>query len=111
MLTISFSFLNNINIENEKKTIKFLIFRICAEQFQYVGRNKILSDMKTATPDCNGKLKPIKARTLPARMSPPDFSKEPPIIVEKNNTVNRENLVNTSVTTGQFDDYYYYYWS
>lgn len=56
--------------------------------------------MKTITPECNGKLKPMKARTLPARMSPPDFSKEPPIIVEKNNTVNRENLINTTVTTG-----------
>ncbi|CAG9099876.1 unnamed protein product [Plutella xylostella] len=29
-------------------------------------------------------------------MTPPDFSKEPPIIVEKNNTVNRENLVTTN---------------
>lgn len=38
-------------------------------------------------------------------MSPPDFSKEPPIVVEKNNTVNRENLVNTAVTTGQFYSY------
>lgn len=76
-------------------------FRICAEQFQYIGRKKILSEMKATTPDCNGKPKPLKARTLPARMSPPDFSKEPPIVVEnKNNTVNRENLVNTSVTTG-----------
>ncbi|XP_045766053.1 dedicator of cytokinesis protein 9 isoform X2 [Maniola jurtina] len=73
--------------------------RICAEQFQYVGRKKILSDLRVPSPDCNGKPKPMKARTLPARMSPPDFSKEPPIIVEKNNTVNRENLVNTSVTT------------
>lgn len=35
-------------------------------------------------------------------MSPPDFSKEPPIIVEKNNTVNRENLVNTTVTNGTY---------
>lgn len=54
------------------------------------------------SPDCNEKPKPIKARTLPARMSPPDFSKEPPIIVEKNNTVNRENLVNTTVTNGKY---------
>ena len=52
------------------------------------------------TPDNNEKPKPVKARTLPARMSPPDFSKESPIIVEKNNTVNRENLVNTTVTNG-----------
>ncbi|KAG6459344.1 dedicator of cytokinesis protein 9 isoform X2 [Manduca sexta] len=73
--------------------------RICAEQFQYVGRKKILSELKATTPDCNGKPKPVKARTLPARMSPPDFSKEPPIVVEKNNTVNRENLVNTTVTS------------
>lgn len=76
------------------------IFRICAEQFQYQGRKKILAELKTSTPDCNGKPKPIKARTLPARMSPPDFSKEPPIMVEKNNTVNRENLVTNTVTTG-----------
>ncbi|CAH0700754.1 unnamed protein product [Spodoptera exigua] len=77
----------------------FNVLEICAEQFQYVGRKKILSEMKATTPDCNGKPKPVKARTLPARMSPPDFSKEPPIVVEKNNTVNRENLVNPSVTT------------
>ncbi|GBP59741.1 Dedicator of cytokinesis protein 9 [Eumeta japonica] len=75
----------------------FNVLEICAEQFQYVGRKKILSDLKTSTPDCSGKSKPIKARTLPARMSPPDFSKEPPIIVEKNNSVNRENLVAASV--------------
>ncbi|CAH0603294.1 unnamed protein product [Chrysodeixis includens] len=77
----------------------FNVLEICAEQFQYIGRKKILSEMKATTPECNGKPKPIKARTLPARMSPPDFSKEPPIVVEKNNTVNRENLVNPSVTT------------
>ncbi|XP_075992073.1 dedicator of cytokinesis protein Ziz isoform X1 [Anticarsia gemmatalis] len=78
----------------------FNVLEICAEQFQYIGRKRILSEMKATTPDCNGKPKPVKARTLPARMSPPDFSKEPPIVVEnKNNTVNRENLVNTSVTT------------
>ncbi|XP_026738501.1 dedicator of cytokinesis protein 9 isoform X2 [Trichoplusia ni] len=77
----------------------FNVLEICAEQFQYTGRKKILSEMKATTPDCNGKPKPMKARTLPARMSPPDFSKEPPIVVEKNNTVNRENLVNPSVTT------------
>lgn len=76
-------------------------FRICAEQFQYQGRKKILSELKTSTPDCNSKPKPMKARTLPARMSPPDFSKEPPIIVEKNNTVNRENLVTNTVTSGK----------
>lgn len=87
-----------------EKLFFFLLFnyRICAEQFQYIGRKKILSEMKATTPDCNGKPKPMKARTLPARMSPPDFSKEPPIVVEKNNTVNRENLVNPSVTTGEF---------
>ncbi|KPJ11939.1 Dedicator of cytokinesis protein 9 [Papilio machaon] len=77
----------------------FNVLEICAEQFQYVGKKKILSELKIPTPDCNGKPKPMKARTLPARMSPPDFSKEPPIIVEKNNTVNRENLVTTTVTT------------
>ncbi|KPI93942.1 Dedicator of cytokinesis protein 9 [Papilio xuthus] len=77
----------------------FNVLEICAEQFQYVGKNKILSELKVPTPDCNGKPKPVKARTLPARMSPPDFSKEPPIIVEKNNTVNRENLVTATVTT------------
>ncbi|KAL0894603.1 hypothetical protein ABMA27_013165 [Loxostege sticticalis] len=78
----------------------FNVLEICAEQFQYVGRKKILSEMKATTPDCNGKPKPMKARTLPARMSPPDFSKEPPIAVEnKNNTVNRENLVTNTVTT------------
>ncbi|XP_013200563.1 dedicator of cytokinesis protein 9 isoform X1 [Amyelois transitella] len=77
----------------------FNVLEICAEQFQYVGRKRILSELKTSTPDSNGKPKPIKARTLPARMSPPDFSKEPPIIVEKNNTVNRENLVPTTVTS------------
>ncbi|XP_050362245.1 dedicator of cytokinesis protein 9 [Nymphalis io] len=76
----------------------FNVLEICAEQFQYIGRKKILSELRVPSPDCNGKPKPMKARTLPARMSPPDFSKEPPIIVEKNNTVNRENLVNTSVT-------------
>ncbi|KAG7311678.1 hypothetical protein JYU34_002731 [Plutella xylostella] len=74
----------------------FNVLEICAEQFHYIGRNKILSELKTSTPDCNGKAKPLKARTLPARMTPPDFSKEPPIIVEKNNTVNRENLVTTN---------------
>ncbi|XP_049871737.1 dedicator of cytokinesis protein 9 [Pectinophora gossypiella] len=77
----------------------FNVLEICAEQFQYVGRKKILSELKATTPDCNGKPKPIKARTLPARMSPPDFSKEPPIIVEKNNTVNRENLVTATVAS------------
>ncbi|XP_045485873.1 dedicator of cytokinesis protein 9 [Pieris rapae] len=77
----------------------FNVLEICAEQFQYVGKKKILSELKVSTPDCNDKSKPMKARTLPARMSPPDFSKEPPIIVEKNNTVNRENLVNTTVPT------------
>ncbi|XP_045515392.1 dedicator of cytokinesis protein 9 [Pieris brassicae] len=77
----------------------FNVLEICAEQFQYVGKKKILSELKVTTPDCNDKSKPMKARTLPARMSPPDFSKEPPIIVEKNNTVNRENLVNTTVPT------------
>ncbi|XP_041973645.1 dedicator of cytokinesis protein 9 [Aricia agestis] len=79
----------------------FNVLEICAEQFQYVGRKKILSELKVTTPDCNGKPKPVKARTLPARMSPPDFSKEPPIIVEKNNTVNRENLVNTQINEEQ----------
>ncbi|XP_026329927.1 dedicator of cytokinesis protein 9 isoform X2 [Hyposmocoma kahamanoa] len=77
----------------------FNVLEICAEQFQYQGRKKILSELKTSTPDCNSKPKPMKARTLPARMSPPDFSKEPPIIVEKNNTVNRENLVTNTVTS------------
>ncbi|XP_061379186.1 dedicator of cytokinesis protein 9 isoform X2 [Danaus plexippus] len=77
----------------------FNVLEICAEQFQYVGRKKILSEFSLPSPDCNGKLKPAKARTLPARMSPPDFSKEPPIVVEKNNTVNRENLVNPTVTS------------
>ncbi|KAJ2944618.1 hypothetical protein O0L34_g3971 [Tuta absoluta] len=78
----------------------FNVLEICAEQFQYIGRKRILSELKATTPDCNGKPKPIKARTLPARMSPPDFSKEPPIIVEnKNNTVNRENLATATVTT------------
>ncbi|XP_013133698.1 PREDICTED: dedicator of cytokinesis protein 9 [Papilio polytes] len=77
----------------------FNVLEICAEQFQYVGKKKILTELKVPTPDCNGKPKPVKARTLPARMSPPDFSKEPPIIVEKNNTVNRENLVTATVTT------------
>ncbi|KAL4715192.1 hypothetical protein ACJJTC_012239 [Scirpophaga incertulas] len=78
----------------------FNVLEICAEQFQYVGKKKILSELKTSTPDSNGKPKPIKARTLPARMSPPDFSKEPPIAMEnKNNTVNRENLATPSVTT------------
>ncbi|XP_072936312.1 dedicator of cytokinesis protein 9 [Epargyreus clarus] len=76
----------------------FNVLEICAEQFQYIGRKKILTE-RVPTPDQNGKQKPVKARTLPARMSPPDFSKEPPIIVEKNNTVNRENLVATTVTT------------
>lgn len=76
--------------------------RICAEQFQYVGKKKILSELKAPTPDCNGKPKPMKARTLPARMSPPDFSKDPPIVVEKTNTVNRENLVSTNVTSGTY---------
>ncbi|RVE53287.1 hypothetical protein evm_002120 [Chilo suppressalis] len=78
----------------------FNVLEICGEQFQYIGRKGILSELKATTPDCNDKPKPVKARTLPARMSPPDFSKEPPIVVEnKNNTVNRENLVTTTVTT------------
>ncbi|XP_063376067.1 dedicator of cytokinesis protein 9 [Cydia fagiglandana] len=77
----------------------FNVLEICAEQFQYIGRKRILSELKATTPDCNGKPKPLKARTLPARMSPPDFSKEPPIIVEKNNTVNRENLATATVTS------------
>ncbi|XP_052757821.1 dedicator of cytokinesis protein 9 isoform X1 [Galleria mellonella] len=77
----------------------FNVLEICAEQFQYVGRKKILAELKTVTPEASEKPKPIKARTLPARMSPPDFSKEPPIMVEKNNTVNRENLVTPTVTT------------
>ncbi|XP_028029187.1 dedicator of cytokinesis protein 9 [Bombyx mandarina] len=81
----------------------FNVLEICAEQFQYVGRKKILSELKATTPDCNGKPKPVKARTLPARMSPPDFSKEPPIIVEKNNTVNRENLANTATITTELE--------
>ncbi|XP_073941513.1 dedicator of cytokinesis protein Ziz isoform X2 [Choristoneura fumiferana] len=79
------------------------VLEICAEQFQYIGRKRILSELKTTTPDCNGKPKPIKARTLPARMTPPDFSKDPPIIVEKNNTVNRENLVAATTVTSELE--------
>ncbi|KAI8427626.1 hypothetical protein MSG28_002111 [Choristoneura fumiferana] len=81
----------------------FNVLEICAEQFQYIGRKRILSELKTTTPDCNGKPKPIKARTLPARMTPPDFSKDPPIIVEKNNTVNRENLVAATTVTSELE--------
>jgi dedicator of cytokinesis protein 9/10/11 len=76
-----------------------MIFRICVDHFKYVGKKKILSDVKTYVPDLN-KAKPMKARTLPARMSPPDFSKEPPTMPDKNNTVNRDNMA--SINKGIF---------
>lgn len=71
----------------------FTVLELCVEQFQYVGRKRIMSEARATTPELACKAKPAKARTLPARMSPPDFSKDPPALPEKTNTVNRENLV------------------
>jgi len=59
--------------------------------FKYIGKRQIAANVANNV----GKPRTVKAMTLPARMTPPDFTTESPATstLQPHNTVARENLV------------------
>lgn len=69
----------------------FTVIEMSLHHFKYVGKRQIATNMTNNS----GKLRTVKAMTLPARMAPPDFSSEGPVTstLQPHNTTVRENLV------------------
>lgn len=51
----------------------FTLIEKCLHCFKYIGKQKILATQQVKA-GSDGKVKPAKAHTLPARMNPPDYS-------------------------------------
>lgn len=71
----------------------FSVLEMCLYCFKYVGKRNVVVSKVPVTND--GKPKPAKAHTLPARMNPSDFNHDNNTATLVIHTVNRENLVET----------------
>lgn len=71
----------------------FSVLEMSLFYFKYVGKRNVIVN-KVPVPS-DGKPKPAKAHTLPARMNPSDFNHDNNTATLVIHTVNRENLVDT----------------
>lgn len=85
---------------------KWLICRLSLHEFKYTGRRQIAGASNGArngiSSGTSGSIKSTtKAMTLPARMQPPDFSGDSPIIphniLSGSNSVGRENMAHRGI--------------